>query len=232
MPDSGFVLDAHIIFDWEALCDGTSECHFISVFEVATKGDAARDGSDTNGSILELTGDVIDRGIALDIRTECHDQLFRSFVADPVDQGVDIQLVGPYPIQRRKDAIQNVVEATELLCTFYGDDIAQVFDHTYLSAVSSRVAADTAYRSVGDIVATGAKLKIVAQSGERAGELIYLIFLEPEQMQDHPQRCFFTYTRQSGEFLDCILDQLRREDHYNTIEITEKEGKNTNCGVY
>ena len=81
-------------------------------------------------------------------------------------------------------------------------------------------------------MATGAKLKIVAQSGERAGELIYLIFLEPEQMQDHPQRCFFTYTRQSGEFLDCILDQLRREDHYNTIEITEKEGKNTNCGVY
>ena len=83
--------------------------------------------------------------------------LARRGLVDPLDQGRQVQVLGPDASQRRKDTMEDVIGALELPGAFDGQQIGHAFDDADKPSVSTRINADLAQLITAQMLANTAE---------------------------------------------------------------------------
>src|SRR5215471_248567 len=130
--------------DVAAAFEGLGEGDFVSVFEVAADGQAARDASDTHAERLEQLGEIDGRGFALHARIGGEDDLFHPRLFETHQKLAHAEVLGADAVERRERAEEDVVAATELAGTLEGEKIVGLLHHAQRARVTPRIAADAA----------------------------------------------------------------------------------------
>jgi len=150
---------------------GLQDGNFVGVFQVAAHGQASGDAGDPSGAqFFDLLGEINRGGLALDRRIGGEDNLFDVPVFQPPQKTGDAQMLGANAVQRRKRAMQDVVDAVEVSGFFDSCDAGGLFNHAHLMLVSGgALAIDTRIR-VGDVVADGAEVKALLYVTDGGGQ--------------------------------------------------------------
>src|SRR5262249_11095453 len=72
----------------------------VGVLDVGSDGDARRDAGDGDAERLEELREVNRGRLPLDVRVGCEDDFLDAAVADAREQLLDLQIVGPYALER------------------------------------------------------------------------------------------------------------------------------------
>jgi hypothetical protein len=110
-----------------------------------------------------------------------------------------------------------MVQAIELLGTFYGDHIADIFNHTNHVLPALGIAADIAKFFIGDIIAAAAEFYFVTHFSNDIAKLAYFQSILFNKMQNQTQGCFFTNAGEFGKFVNSIFQESRRKNHFSKL---------------
>lgn len=184
-----------IVLNRDAVADAFGQRHLIGIFQLTAKSDAPGDGGDFQREFFQLPADIINGGVALDIRVEGKNQFLDVSFCYPRHQGFDVKLIGANAIKRRNDAPEDMVNAIELLGAFDRNHIPDVFHHTNKFLPAGGIAADIAELSIGNILATFAEFDLLSHGGYAVAEMLNGSALLFDQVQCQPEGSFFPNAR-------------------------------------
>ena len=131
--------------------------HFIGIFQFSAKGNTPGNGGDFHGVGRQPFLYKVDGGISLNIRVKGKYDFFDLLFLDPVNQGVDGQLLRTDPVQGGNHAPEYMIGTTKLLGGFNGDNIPDRLHHADHVFPAQGIGADGTDIRIGHIVATLAK---------------------------------------------------------------------------
>src|SRR6478672_3512094 len=196
-----------------AVADTFRQCHFIGIFQFTAKGNTPGNSGDLYGQVSEFTTDIIDGGVARNIKIKCKNNFLDLFIFDAVYEGINSELIGTDPIQRRNHPAQYMVQAVELLGTFNSNHIPDIFYYAEDPVAPAPIGADMANRFVRNIEAGFAEFDLISHACNSFAKLCYFSFILLDEMQYQPERCFFSNAGKFCKFIHRIFQQGRRENH-------------------
>lgn len=101
-----------------------------------------------------------------------------------------------------------MIETIELAGRLDYHYLFHILYHTYSLCIALRIATDTAYIAVGDIVTHLAVFHLLTQPYETLSQPHCSVRLLTQQVQDEPKRSLSAYARQFRKFVNCISQEL------------------------
>src|SRR5437899_8373141 len=139
--------------DVAAALHGFEHCHLIGEFQVRAHRDADTDARNADAQRLQQLREVHGGGFAFGRGVGGDDDLLHRAIFQPLDQALDLQLLGPYPLQRRQRAAQHVIQPAVVPGLLYSQDVVGLFHHADGLAVARGVGAIQTRIGVADVVA-------------------------------------------------------------------------------
>ena len=126
--------------------EGLDDRRLVRVVQVAADRHPVGDACDLGSQWLQAVGDIHGGRIALDRGVRGKDDLLHGWVTvgHPLFQVLEVQLVHAHAIERRDDALQDVVDALELAGLLHRDQVARLGHDAQAGVVPARVGADVA----------------------------------------------------------------------------------------
>src|SRR2546421_155512 len=84
-----------LALDLAATLQRSAKREFVRVLEIAAHGQPAGDAGDLQTQRLQQPGEVERRRLTLDVRVRAEDHFLHALAAEPAEQFLDPQLVGP-----------------------------------------------------------------------------------------------------------------------------------------
>src|SRR5262245_42824734 len=146
-----------VVIDRSSPLEGSSECHFVGVFQISPDRQAARKPGHPQPHGFEQPCQICGGCLTLEVGIGREDHLRDGAVSETLHQLADAQLVGSDALDGADRAAEDVVAALELTCALDRDDVLGLLDHTDQRVVSTRIPADLALVLFGDVAADRAE---------------------------------------------------------------------------
>src|SRR3984893_1506006 len=172
----------------------------VEVVELAADRHTLSEPRELDPAAGDALGEIMRGGLALDRGIERQDELLTGLEAP--DQALDVEILGPHPVERRQGSAEHVVTASEGSGAFQCPEISKVFDDADRPIVALRVAADRAGQDGIEIAANWAGPHRLGRLGECRCERLEQALPPLEEVQRRAPRRARAEPRKLGEELD------------------------------
>ena len=167
---------------------------------------AMRKPGDLDVETGEAVGDVMGGCLPFHRRIDGDDELANAAGAHTVDQALDVQVLGPDPVERRQRAPQHVIGSVHRTRPLQRPEIRHIFHHDDDRLVAPVVGADGAGVYRIDVAAAGADLHLVIGLAHGMAQRPEKLFLLLDEMQCCPSRRAGPKSRHFCQELDQFFD--------------------------
>ena len=179
---------------------------FVDIFQFVAEADAAGDRGDLHaGEAAQAAHQIEERRFALDRGGDGQDHLLDTALRDAVAQQVDLQIGGRYALHGRDDTAQHMVEPLVLAGVLDRQHVGYLFHYADRRMVAFAVGADGAHLLVGEVVAAGAVLDVVAEAVDAAGHFAYRVGFHAQDVHGQAQCRAASHARQLRQLADHVL---------------------------
>ena len=168
---------------------------------MAAHGNAIGQAGDLDAEGLEQPGDVQRRSLALGVRVGGHDDLSDAALGHAVQQGSDVQIIGPHVVHGGQHAVKHMVTAAVFPTALDGDHVPGIGHHADGGIVALLVGADGAQAAGGQVLTHGAEGHVALGVHDGVGKGPGLLLRQGQHIEGQSLGGFIAYARQAGELL-------------------------------
>ncbi len=153
-------------------------------------------------SVLEKSREIDRGGLAFHGGRGRENHLRGQTLAHPIEKTLNSKLIRPYPLDRRKGAMKNVITAPVTPAAVDGHYVSGFFDNTDESVDARRIRADQAHRPIRERVTSLAQADALGKGLDGQGQAAVVLDARLEQKEGHALRRFGTEAGEPAQLGD------------------------------